>query len=263
MIEKEEKNKLNIKRQELLIKQLNNRVASLVHEDNLEHLSRQQSVTTYSRSDTASVSSSRESKDKNSLSELDMDTRRLEESHGISRMMNTVDRLARHYSPPDRYHQPSSTNLSQLRTAVVPDSLFNFELAGLWMFAEDPTDEEIALYDRHLEQLRPPPIHSPHLRKPFVNWTKLNPFQYKNLPQPSPLPVQGCSPDPQFYFATVTANDSHRTKTLKWGRDDNKCPFGYLYGFHTNMGRVAVPDQVIHGYRCDPRFGNWVIDAKG
>ena len=254
----EEKKKDIIKQQKKLIKQLNDRIASLVHEDNLEHLARQQSIS----SDTASVSSSRESKDKNSLLELDMDTRRQEESHGISRMMNTVDRLARHYSPPDRYHQPSSTNLSQLRTAVVPDSLFNFELAGLWTFAEDPTDEEIAQYDRHLdEQLRPPPIHSPHLRKPFVNWTKLNPFQYKNLPKPTAFPIQGCSPDPKFYEA-MERDDRSMTQRLKW-TNNITCPFGWLFGFDTNMGTVAVPDQVIHGYRCEPRSGNWVIDAKG
>ena len=39
------------------IKKLKNRVACLVHEDNLEHLERQQSQTSYSSSDCASVSS--------------------------------------------------------------------------------------------------------------------------------------------------------------------------------------------------------------
>jgi hypothetical protein len=115
MMEVEEKNKGKLKQQELLIKQLNNRVASLVHEDNMEHLAKQQNITTYSISDTASVSSSRDSQnkhslpeldtasvssskysqDKNSLQELAMDARRQEESHGISRMLNTVDRLGK------------------------------------------------------------------------------------------------------------------------------------------------------------------------
>jgi hypothetical protein len=73
MMEVEEKNKGKLKQQELLIKQLKNRVASLVHEDNMEHLAKQQNITTYSShsSDTASVSSSRDSQDKHSLAELD------------------------------------------------------------------------------------------------------------------------------------------------------------------------------------------------
>jgi hypothetical protein len=90
LIEGEEKKKDIIKQQKKLIKQLYDRIATLVHEDNLEHLARQQSVTTYSSSDTASVSSSRHSVDKNSMSEMNMNTRRQEESHGISRMMHTV-----------------------------------------------------------------------------------------------------------------------------------------------------------------------------
>ena len=75
-------------------------VADLVHEDNMYHLAKQQSITTYSISDTNS-SSSKDFQDKISLSELAMDARRQEESHGISRMLNIVDSLARHYSPPD------------------------------------------------------------------------------------------------------------------------------------------------------------------
>ena len=135
---------------------------------------------------------------------------------------------------------------------------------ALWLHQEDLTPEEEVQYDKYLQKkLRPPPIHSPTLKKPWVNWTKLNPFQHRNLPQPSPFPIQGCSPDPEFYLKTVTLNDLFYTKTLKWGRDDDKCPFGYLHGFSTNMGTVAVPDQVLHGYRCEPRSGTWQIDAKG
>ena len=66
MIEVEGKRKDIIKQQVLHIKHLNDRIASLVHEDNMEHLARQQSITTYSISDTASVSSSKDSQDKNS-----------------------------------------------------------------------------------------------------------------------------------------------------------------------------------------------------
>jgi len=298
MIEEAKKKKVEIKQQELLIKQLKNRVASLVHEDNLEHLAKQQSITTYSSPentsvtssrdsrelDTASVCSNRDSKDKNqseldiasvssnkysSRAELAMNARRQEESQGISRMLDTVDRLARHYSPPDRYHESTMTNLSPPRLVTDPERLPDCvpqEMFAIWLHAhqEDLTPEEVEGFAKYLTlQIRPPPIHSPHLKKPFVNWTKVNPFQYKNLPQPSPFPIQGCSPDPEFYKKTETLNDSYYTKVVKWGRDNNKCPFGILYGFSTNMGTVPVPAQVIHGYRCNPTYGTWQLDAKG
>ena len=96
----------------------------------MEQLAKQQSVTNYSSSDAASVNTTRhrDSQDKNSISELDtasvssssrdsqdksplpelaMDSRRQDESHSISSMLNTVDWLARHYSPSNRYHKPS------------------------------------------------------------------------------------------------------------------------------------------------------------
>ena len=121
MVELEKKRKSIIKQQVLQIKHLNTRVASLVHEDNMEHLARQQSITTYSSSDSASVSSTRESQSRNSMqSEVDtasvssttreshdkfsIDARRQDEAAGVSRMLGTVDKLARHYSPPDREH---------------------------------------------------------------------------------------------------------------------------------------------------------------
>ena len=129
MVEVEKRRKVIIKQQVLHIRQLNNRVASLVHEDNIEHLTRQQNITTYSSSDTASISSNREfqvkvsiqseidtasvsSTTRDSQDELSIDARRQVEADGVSRMLGTVDRLARHYSPPDRYHDPSLTNVS-------------------------------------------------------------------------------------------------------------------------------------------------------
>ena len=286
MVELEKKRKSIIKQQVLQIKHLNTRVASLVHEDNMEHLARQQSITTYSSSDSASVSSTRESQSRNSMqSEVDtasvssttreshdkfsIDARRQDEAAGVSRMLGTVDRLARHYSPPDRYHDPNVSNMSPPRLVTDPEKLPNSvpqEMFAIWLHAhqEDLTPEEVEGFAKYLHlQIRPPPIHSPHLKKPFVNWTKVNPFQYKNLPQPSPFPIQGCSPDPEFYGKTEILNDRYYTKVVKWGRDDNKCPFGIFFGFSTNMGIVPVPAQVIHGYRCNPTYGIWQLDAKG
>ena len=95
------------------------------------------------------------------------------------------------------------------------------------MNANDATAEEEAEYDRHLErELRPAPIHSPRLKKPAVNWNRLNPGQFKNLPKAEAFPVSSCSPDPEFYLAEEIANDTHRTRSLKWLRSDNRFPFG-------------------------------------
>ena len=248
-------------------KRLTAKVATLTHDNNVAHLALQQNMSTYSSSITGSVFDS-------TTSDVDpeegvtpepapaqsprADLPRRDDSIQISQMLDTVDKLAKQYSPSDRYHQPNVTNLSQSRSDVIPDSLFNYELAALWMFANVPTEEEIAQYDSNLErELRPPPIYSPRLKKPIVNWARLNYFQFKNLPQPERFPVHGCSHDAKLYETA----DSTSYSPLKWGI--GPYPFGSLHGFYTNMGVVAVPDQPLHGYRCCPGTGTWEIDARG
>ena len=113
-----------------------------------------------------------------------------------------------------------------------------------------------------LRELRPEPIHSPRLKKLAVNWNRLNPGQFKNLPKAEKIPVQGCSPDHNFYLAVDTSGSyPQESKTLGW--KNNRFPFGKLYGFETNLGIVAVPDVAIHGYRCYETSGYWTIDAMG
>ena len=188
--------------------------------------------------------------------------RRRDDSSQISQMLDSVDRLAKIYSPADRYHTPTKINLSKHRNDVEPDKLLNYEFAALWLNANDATAEEEAEYDRYLERaLRPPPIHSPRLKKPAVNWNRLNPGQFKNLPKAEAFPVQSCSQDPAFYLAVEDPSD-WKGKTYKWN-SSNRFPFGHLYGFATNMGIVAVPDVSIHGYRCSEGSGCWYIDAMG
>ena len=83
--EKDKKLALQKKR----IKKLKDRVADLVNEDNMDHLAMQQSVTNYSFSDTASVSS-QHSQDKTTLTKCvvtmeDMKRREVEvESRHVS-----------------------------------------------------------------------------------------------------------------------------------------------------------------------------------
>ena len=151
-----------------------------------------------------------------------------------------------------------STNSKHLSSWV------HSSMLAMWWYSVEPTPEEDAWYDRHLRaQLRPPPVYSPHLPKPHVNWNRLNPGQLKNLPKPSPLPVQGCSPLQACYEETKTVQDGYGyyRQILKW--NGNGIPFGQLYGFHTNMGVVGVPDVPVHGYRCCSGSGVWEIDARG
>ena len=178
----------------------------------------------------------------------------------ITQLVRVVDQLARVYSPPDRYeHVPTVIELSEPRSS--PQQMFSWvhsEMLALWVYAvEDVTPEEEQLFEKELQKrIRPPPVYSPHLQKPIVNWARLNSFQHKNLPQPDRFPVLGCSLDAKLYEVSDA-----QYSPIKWGIGPH--PFGSLHGFYTNMGVVAVPDQTLHGYRCCPGTGAWEIDARG
>ena len=90
----------------------------------------------------------------------------------LSKLSDVVDRLARKY---DRYNLISTTNIHNTRCH--PDGLpciVPRDMMGLWLFADptmDPTAEESAMYEFHMnQQTRPPPIYSPNLPRPTVNW---------------------------------------------------------------------------------------------
>jgi len=302
------------------IEKLKNRVACLVNEDNLEHLERQQSQTSYSSSDCASVSSNSSYKESSCESNNrqtnpvtgrkhtsfvpsrrtrrcsqsssasnyeqhrsvtshqrtrreadDVEIRRKQQTDYISRIGGTVDTLAKQYSPARYTHVSPKSNYPVEGGPTVLDV---FPALCLFAGDEEPTDEELSKYDADLaRQLRPDPIYSPTLRKPNVNWAKLNPFQHKNLPKPNLFPVHGCSQDPDFYEQMVQYRDGggNYRRTLKWNplkisveiEELTNQPFGRNFGFETNMGVVAIPTMPLHGYRCHPSTGEWVMDAIG
>ena len=192
-----------------------------------------------------------------------MEIKRRQQTEYISRIGSTVDTLAQRYSPPRYTHVSTKSNYPVVGGPSVLDV---FPALCLFAGEEDPTAEELSKYDDYLaSQLRPPPIYSPILRKPNVNWAKLNPFQHKNLPKPSLFPVLGCSDDPEFYKKTVPfqCGGGYHRKKLKWGSEEDIHPFGCNFSFVTNMGLVAIPTMPLHGYRCHPSIGEWVIDAIG
>ena len=279
---------IQLKHQKRDIERLTTKVATLTHDNNVAHLALQQNMSTHSSSSiTGSISitgsvfdstvsdSEAETLGENkspdvSMTSPDQIARREEESGQITRMLDSVDKLAKQYSPKDRYHQPNVANLSQPRSEVVPDSLFNYELSALWMFAEVPTDEETVQYDRLLEnELRPPPIHSPPLRRPYVNWTTLNKHRRKNLPDPQLFPVYSVPVDPSFYTDTTKYKPSDKhIGDLPSGliATNKQCgcaacipPFGSRHGLMTDMGVIGMPADPVHGYCWDDDTGGWVI----
>ena len=136
---------------------------------------------------------------------------------------------------------------------------------GIWLFAdtEEPTQEEMAMYEFHIQQqVRPPPIYSPNVPRPSVNWNTLNKHRRKNLPDPDLFPVQSVPADPNYYLdgsrykPANQHNNGQDPKTsarIVAGKDCGcaKCvpPFGYKYGLMTDMGVIAMPDTAVRGYR--------------
>ena len=120
----------------------------------------------------------------------------------IASLANKVDQLAMVYSP-HRYNLPSSNNESPPKVIDDPENLpeaVPAQFFAIWMCEGEMTPTEENKFDTFMErQVRPPPIYSLNLIKPYVNWHCVNPFQEKNLPKPYKFPLHGCSQDPEFY----------------------------------------------------------------
>merc|ERR1719341_3160107 len=138
----------------------------------------------------------------------------------ITKLATLVDNLAHKYSPEkNRYSQSNPTNDSEQVCTTNPDHLppaVPLEMFAIWLHSheEDLTEEEEQQYDGYLaRQMRPPPIYSPNLPKPYVNWMRFNPNLMRNLPIPMMCPKLGCSEDPNFCNLTVpTTNQTPYTR---------------------------------------------------
>ena len=82
---------------------------------------------------------------------------------------------------------------------------------------------------------------------PTINLRDVNARALGNLPKPYKYPVQGCSQDPDHYTTTCYDYSNH------FG------PIGWAFGYQTNNGIVAVPDQPVHGYIWDHDCENWTL----
>ena len=98
-------------------------------------------------------------------------------------------------------------------------------------------------------------IFSAQVAVPRIDFSKVKPHLHKKLPQPAPIAVQGCYPDP------ASSQHQEKCQMCSWRLGDSdgsssaykqycKCgrPFGCLPGFHTSLGVVPVPKDPIGGY---------------
>ena len=178
----------------------------------------------------------------------------------VAQLAMKVDQLAKVYSPA-KYDLPNPSNAEIPKVVDNPENLPDpvpAEMFAIWMTQAgegEMTEVEQRRFNSFMnQQIRPPPIYSPDLVKPYVNWNKVNPFQERNLPKPAAFPLSGCSPDPTFY---------DKQMRVYLSGSDVSCPFGYRFGFSSNMGIVPVPVHSLHGYRCCNKSGTWQLDARG
>ena len=113
-----------------------------------------------------------------------------------------------------------------MRRLVHPD------LYNIWYFSSQIT----APPDVKSQPVSVPPY-------PEVDWTNVNKRFLGNIPNPSFFPIHGCSEDPTHYEPTYVSHNNFITAEF-----ERPCPFGQAYGYLTEGGVIAVPDQVHHGY---------------
>ena len=102
----------------------------------------------------------------------------------------------------------------------------------------------------------PPAKQTPPSPMPTVDWSKVNKRFLSNIPSPTPIPVQSCSQDAEFYQPQFTP---YGTKLSSAYSKTN--PFGTIDGYRTTCGVISVPDgQSFHGYTWQD--GLWLLEAS-
>ena len=97
-----------------------------------------------------------------------------------------------------------------------------------------------------------------------VDWYSLSRPNWKDrvgLPTPVALPIHSCSQDPAFYLPIP---DTHYLSkgTKSPPAFEGKFPFGWIRGYRTILGPVAMPRCQVNGYVWDKKEGKWMILAS-
>ena len=105
-----------------------------------------------------------------------------------------------------------------------------------------------------------PPATTPAPASPYpvVDWSQVNKRFLGNLPEPTPFPLSGCSPDEQFYKDCDKQGSYTNTR---WMLGD---AFGSRRGYLTEDGVIAPSGsgQMLHGYVWSDQFRCWVLQTK-
>ena len=95
---------------------------------------------------------------------------------------------------------------------------------------------------------------------PKVDWRSVNKRFLQNIPAPTLQPVLGCSNDPSFYEDVRERSDYGNYRNL--GSNFTKPnPFGAVSGYLTDLGVIAVPDEVFYGHVYEDGVG-FVLHAE-
>ena len=117
---------------------------------------------------------------------------------------------------------------------------------------------------QHSSELFSPPdappatVPAPPSPYPVVDWSQVNKRFLGNLPEPTPFPLSGCSPDEKFYRDCDKQGSYTNTR---WKLGD---AFGSRRGYLTEDGVIAPSGsgQMIHGYVWSDQFRCWVLQTK-
>ena len=117
---------------------------------------------------------------------------------------------------------------------------------------------------QHSSELFSPPdappatVPAPASPYPVVDWSQVNKRFLGNLPEPTPFPLSGCSPDEKFYRDCDKQGSYTNTR---WMLGD---AFGSRRGYMTEDGVIAPSGngQTLHGYVWSDEFRGWVLQTK-
>ena len=117
---------------------------------------------------------------------------------------------------------------------------------------------------QHSSELFSPPdvppatVPAPASPYPVVDWSQVNKRFLGNLPEPTPFPLSGCSPDEKFYRDCDKQGSYTNTR---WMLGD---AFGSRRGYMTEDGVIAPSGygQTLHGYVWSDEFRSWVLQTK-
>ena len=193
----------------------------------------------------------------------------------VAQLAMKVDQLARVYSPA-KYDLPNPSNTTKPKVVDdvenLPESV-PAELFAIWMCQQGEVEltpaEEQKFAWFMTQQIRPPPIYSPTMKKPRVDWTKVNRWKLRDLPEAHTFPVLSVPQDPDFYKTTFVKKYGSVSGEGRCNGTPHACgclhcrpPFGQLHGLRSNYGIIAMPSEPVHGYVWTNR-GGWVLYAGG